>query len=229
MRYCILVLASAVAVVMISACRQEPSGQQPQVSRGPDEEVSGPGHKVETGQQPAGKAEPEVDEEPRGDNGAQGGEGPEAEEKVDQADPGEEPPLLLLDEEPPLLLEGGNGGSAVSAGPVADNSRCHHCHLNYVDEEIATVHARANIGCADCHGNCDEHIADESWASGGNGTPPEIMYPPEKVNPCCLKCHPKDKLDKAKHESFLAGKTEEKVCTDCHGDHRLKERKCKWR
>ena len=29
----------------------------------------------------------------------------------------------------------------------------------------------------------DAHIADESWASGGNGTAPDIMYTRDKINP----------------------------------------------
>jgi hypothetical protein len=89
--------------------------------------------------------------------------------------------------------------------------------LNYAQEKLAVTHAQANIGCADCHGDCDAHIADESWASGGNGTPPGTMYPPDKVNPFCLGCHPKASLGNKKY------------CTDCHGTHRLTNRKCKWK
>jgi hypothetical protein len=128
--------------------------------------------------------------------------------------------------EPLLLLD---GGEKTSAAPVADNSRCFVCHLNYMQEDIAVVHARANIGCVNCHGNCDAHIADESWASGGNGTAPGIMYPREKVNPFCMGCHPKDKMPAARHAAFLAGTAKETYCTDCHGKHRLAQRKCKWK
>jgi len=140
----------------------------------------------------------------------------------------DEPPLLL-DDEPPLLLLDDDGQEPEKGKAMADNSRCHHCHLNYVGEKLATVHAKAKIGCADCHGNCDEHIADESWASGGNGTPPEKMYPREKINPFCLGCHSREKLNRKKHEDILAGTAKEKYCTDCHGDHRLEKRKCKWK
>ena len=131
--------------------------------------------------------------------------------------------------EPLLLLDGGERRSAAPAGPVADNSRCFVCHLNYMQEDIAARHARANIGCANCHGNCDAHIADESWASGGNGTAPGIMYPREKVNPFCMGCHPKDKMPAARHAAFLAGAAKETYCTDCHGKHRLAQRRCKWK
>jgi hypothetical protein len=132
-----------------------------------------------------------------------------------------------IDEEPPLLLENSNGGEDLpppSEGPVADNSRCHVCHINYADEELAVVHARANISCEQCHGACDAHCNDED-----NITPPEIMYSLEKINSFCMACHPKSKIDTQPHEPFLDGTaTEKKYCTDCHGDHRLGYRTRKW-
>ena len=143
---------------------------------------------------------------------------------------GGEEPLLLLDDEPPLLLDGGDEASPTPKGPVADNSRCHVCHLDYQKEALALVHARANIGCAGCHGDSDAHIADESWADGKNGTAPDTMFPKPKINPFCLECHPKDEIGKKKdHKKFFAGTVEEKYCTDCHGEHRLPKRKCKWK
>jgi len=132
-------------------------------------------------------------------------------------------------DEPLLLLDAGEEESSPPTGPVADNSRCFVCHLNYAMESLAVVHAKANIGCADCHGASDAHIADESWASGGNGTAPDIMYPRPKINPFCLGCHPKDKIDAEQHKPFFAGAAEKKYCTDCHGTHRLAERKCQWK
>lgn len=154
-------------------------------------------------------------------------------EKPQQREPSgtdEEP--LLLEDEPPLLLDDGDEEPSQTKRPVADNSRCHVCHLDYVKEDIAVVHARANIGCADCHGDCDEHIADESWASGGKGTPPGKMYRRKEVNAFCTTCHAKDKIDKIdniQHKLFFAGTAKEKYCTDCHGDHRLGKRMCKWK
>jgi len=135
---------------------------------------------------------------------------------------------LTKAEEPLLLLEDDQEDEA-AAGNVADNSRCFVCHINYVQEDIAVTHARANIGCADCHGESDEHIADESWASGGNGTAPDIMYPRAKINPACMACHRKDKLDIGQHKPIFAGLAEKKYCTDCHGNHRLRRRRCKWK
>ena len=139
----------------------------------------------------------------------------------------EDEPLLLLDDEPLLLLDD-EQGEDLSSESMADNSRCFVCHVNYMQEEIAVTHARQNMGCANCHGESDEHIADESWASGGNGTAPEIMYPREKINPFCMDCHTKDKIDTEQHKPLFAN-IEEKFCTDCHGEHRLTDRKCKWK
>ena len=145
-----------------------------------------------------------------------------------QSSENEEEPLLLLEDEEPLLLED-DAAATVPEGPVADNSRCFVCHANYLDEKIAVTHARANIGCAECHGESDAHIADESWGSGGNGTAPDIMYPKDRIVPSCMKCHTKDKIDIPAHEPVFTDSKDKKVCTDCHGEHRLKVRRCKWK
>ena len=137
-------------------------------------------------------------------------------------------PLLLLDDEPLLLLDDAPDAEE-SEITGFDNSRCFVCHINYMQEDIALIHARADIGCAGCHGESDEHIADESWASGGNGTAPGIMYPRLKINPFCMGCHPKNKIDTEQHKPLFAANTEKKYCTDCHGNHRLTNRKCKWK
>ena len=139
----------------------------------------------------------------------------------------DEPPLLL-DDEPPLLLDDSPDADLLD-GSGADNSRCFVCHINYKQEAIAVIHARTNIGCAGCHGESDAHIADESWASGGNGTPPDIMYPRPKINSFCMGCHTKEKINTEQHKLIFAINAEEKYCTDCHGNHRLANRKCKWK
>ena len=119
---------------------------------------------------------------------------------------------------------------------MADNSRCEVCHLNFATELMVVTHAREQIGCADCHGECDAHIDDESWASGGPGTPPEVMYPPERIDAACRECHDthdapalevlrrwQDRCAEKKDPSTI-------YCTDCHGHHRLKAelRKASW-
>jgi hypothetical protein len=128
----------------------------------------------------------------------------------------------------PLLLEDEPAGGTSSA-PAADNSRCFVCHANYLEEKLAVTHAQANVGCAACHGPSDAHIADESWASGGNGTAPDRIYPRDRINPSCLHCHAKDKIDTPQHAAVLADTQGKQVCTDCHGSHRLPQRRCKWK
>ena len=129
----------------------------------------------------------------------------------------DEEPLLLLDEPPTQELP-------PPEGPVADNSRCHVCHMNYEDEELAVLHARANIGCEQCHGASDAHCSDED-----NVTPPDTMYPLEKINSSCMTCHPKENIDAEQHQTLFDGTaTENKYCTDCHGNHRLSYRTRRW-
>ena len=217
MRYAVILWGLMVAAAALTGCQQNQTSQMPQnaPSQKGAERQATDNPKPDGKPKPAGK--PQNTEKPT----------------VNKDQDAEEEPLLLLDEEPLLLLDDepllltDDGGKA--AGPVADNSRCHHCHLNYIYEDIALQHAKANIGCVKCHGKCDEHIADESWANNGPGTPPEIMYPKDKINPACLNCHAEDEIDEDEHKDFFAGKVEEKVCTDCHGNHRLTERKCKWK
>lgn len=140
--------------------------------------------------------------------------------------PAQEP--LLLDDQPLLLLDDEPATTAPDQ-PAADNSRCFVCHANYLDEKIAVTHARAGIGCATCHGASDAHIADESWASGSNGTAPDIIFPKERVNPSCMACHPKDRIDTAEHKPLFADGAQHSLCTDCHGNHRLPVRRSRWK
>jgi hypothetical protein len=131
------------------------------------------------------------------------------------------PPLLLLDEAPRTDAA---GKSAI------DNGRCLVCHVNFVQEHLTMGHAKAGVGCAECHGPSDAHIADESWASGGNGTAPDIMYPPEKIDSSCMACHKMDKRVSKKHAAYLSGELKDrKFCIDCHGSHRMAIRRCKWK
>lgn len=107
-------------------------------------------------------------------------------------------------------------GSSEEGGDV--NSRCYVCHLNFKSEKLVQIHASKGIGCADCHGASDAHIADESWSWGGKGTPPDRMYSRSTVQENCITCHPDHRLTVQS----------ERTCTDCHGNHRLPVRKVRW-
>ena len=112
---------------------------------------------------------------------------------------------------------------------MADNSACYVCHGNYEEEPLAQVHSRAEVGCVDCHGQSYDHRDDED-----NVTPPDIMYWPEKIDDACQKCHrthdaPARKV-LARWKERCPGKKDVStiVCTDCHGQHRLKVRTVRW-
>jgi hypothetical protein len=155
--------------------------------------------------------------EPPAANAAAGGPAKSpAPERVDKA--AGEKPLLLLDEDAEVKPP---------AEGMADNSRCHVCHVNFAKEELAVTHARAKIGCAKCHGPSDAHIDDESWTWGGKGTPPDKMYLRAKVNAFCATCHEMSKAEAPKCP--FPAMRDKKVCTECHGKHRLPQRKCKWK
>jgi hypothetical protein len=131
----------------------------------------------------------------------------------------------LLDE--PTEEEKASAAAITEA--AAGNMACFVCHANYRNEFIAQRHARADIGCVNCHGDSLAHRNDEN-----NTTPPETMYPAEKIDPFCQSCHdahnvpPKEIVARWKERGI--GKTDPAriVCTDCHGDHRMEVRTVIW-
>jgi hypothetical protein len=138
------------------------------------------------------------------------------------------PPPLVIDKSAPLLLDG--PASNNDGKPVADNSACQVCHMNYAEEPLAVRHAKANVGCVCCHGTSYAHRNDEN-----NTTPPEKIYAPEKVDPLCLECHRQKHDVPAKKviERWISLGLDKKdphtlVCTDCHGTHRLSLRTVRW-
>jgi hypothetical protein len=112
------------------------------------------------------------------------------------------------------------------------NEFCSACHYAFGDEKLARTHERAGIGCERCHGESERHRSDED-----NITPPEIMYPKEKINPTCMMCHPRNEIKhESRHDLLLAGaetifdkSSNQKNCTDCHAkDHRINVRTIRW-
>jgi len=114
---------------------------------------------------------------------------------------------------------------AISKTGWADNSYCLVCHGNYKSEWLAMYHQCADVGCSTCHGESDNHSSDENGI-----TPPDVMYPRERVRALCMQCHRVQELvEKGMHRDALsrlppAGH----VCTECHGEHRLKVRTRQW-
>jgi len=143
------------------------------------------------------------------------------------------PPPLVVDKDAPLLLDEPTqtqkAAAKMSKPGAADNAPCLVCHVNYKAEPLARQHAGQKIGCVKCHGDSFAHRNDEN-----NTTPPEIMYPLEKIDKACKKCHPTHDVPPVKVIArWLArrsAKTDLKqiVCTDCHGQHRLKVRTVRW-
>jgi hypothetical protein len=143
------------------------------------------------------------------------------------------PPALQVDQGAPLLLDEPAEEPAMPKldpqHPVADNTKCYVCHANYKEEPFVQWHAKANIGCVNCHGASPDHIADEN-----NLTPPNTMYWPSKIGLSCYWCHPEHKAAARdvilRWQERVVGKADPKrvVCTDCHGEHRLKLRTIVW-
>lgn len=115
------------------------------------------------------------------------------------------------------------------------NIFCAACHYAFSDEELAKAHEEAGIGCERCHGESERHRSDED-----NITPPEIMFPKDKINPTCMMCHPRHEIKHVPaHEVLLAGaKTifdsdedaeSQMYCTTCHAaEHRINVRTIRW-
>lgn len=129
----------------------------------------------------------------------------------------------------PLLLVSAIPADSQKRAAVepADNSYCLVCHSNLKREHLADTHRKAGVGCATCHGESDKHSSDED-----NITPPDIMYPREKVNSACSACHAPAALARAdrkavkvRHSAKQVGK---KTCLDCHSTHRLPVRTRRW-
>lgn len=139
------------------------------------------------------------------------------------------PPLEVDPGAPQLLEEPRPVAQSPPRGPVADNQACFVCHANYQDEPLAQWHAKANVGCVDCHGPSHAHRNDEN-----NITPPDVMYARDRIDRCCAECHDYHDVPArqviARWQKRCPQRTDPKdiVCTDCHGEHRLPRRTVRW-
>lgn len=135
---------------------------------------------------------------------------------------------------PPLSLDGLRNEKLPEAPKKkvevkADNSACYVCHGNYDGEKLALIHAKEDVSCEECHGESIDHRNDED-----NITPPDVMYPADEIDEKCEECHDTHDVPAteviARWKKQCPSKTDaaKLVCTDCHGQHRLKQRTVRW-
>jgi hypothetical protein len=108
-----------------------------------------------------------------------------------------------------------------------DNSFCLVCHVNFEKEPFAVAHVKAGVSCFNCHGDSEKHAGDEEHFA-----PADILFPKDRVNASCTtaECHPRAAMEaEIGHRPFFAGAdAAHPYCTDCHGQHRLAQRKRRW-
>jgi len=143
------------------------------------------------------------------------------------------PPPLVVDTSTPLLLDEPTeeqlASAATATKAASENAACFVCHANYRTEFLVGRHAQANVGCVNCHGESSAHRNDEN-----NTTPPETIFPADKIEPFCQGCHQGHDVSPGKVVARWLERNIDKtdagqiVCTDCHGDHQMKIRTVIW-
>ncbi len=113
---------------------------------------------------------------------------------------------------------------------VKSNDQCYVCHMPFLKERLAAVHAKLHVWCGTCHGPSVPHIEDEYIGA----TPPDIVFKKDKVDRMCGQCHDPEehsvvagKLRRARLAESQKAQRKIKgrkikvtgVCTDCHGSH----------
>lgn len=87
---------------------------------------------------------------------------------------------------------------------------CQMCHVDIEDEFLPSVHFAEKIGCVDCHGASEGHLADEN-----NEVKPEVLFTRDTTDSLCEECHGCSRPEEPKSAAAS------KICTDCHGAHDL--------
>jgi len=102
------------------------------------------------------------------------------------------------------------GGDPAEAESVAANpfGGCDMCHIDVADEVVGTRHQAKGVGCVKCHGRSLAHVRDEN-----NEVKPDRVFPRNRIDAFCSTCH--------KCSRPAAAKPGRKVCTDCHGTHKI--------
>jgi hypothetical protein len=159
--------------------------------------------------------------------------GPQEQEKPLRLDSGEAMNLLSVNEKAAAGTAGSfdhaDKQSASDESPMAYYVMCNDCHMGYIAEPLALAHAKVGMSCDSCHGKSRAHYSDES-----NTTPPDKMYPADKINPFCQGCHHAHDVPPGEVVALWMKRNSDKtnsdkiVCTDCHGEHRMKVRTIIW-
>ena len=158
---------------------------------------------------------------------------PQEQDKSLRLDSGEA--MQLLDVKDSAAAGTAETSDNASKPPASDQSpmkyyvMCNDCHMGYIGEPLTLAHAKAGMSCESCHGKSRAHYSDES-----NTTPPDKMYPADKINPFCQDCHHSHDVPPDKVVALWMKRNSDKanpdriVCTDCHGEHRMKLRTIIW-
>lgn len=123
----------------------------------------------------------------------------------------------IFNEKNPVLFD---------SGDEEDNTSCLVCHADFFAEEITSTHLDAGCTCMSCHGDSDEHRADEYGYIR-----PDVIWGHGEQAAFCQQCHPEHK-DPAKVEAFRKENfsqrmengrwvNERSTCMDCHGNHAI--------
>ncbi len=114
--------------------------------------------------------------------------------------------------------------AAAANNPLGPNAACYVCHMTYVKEPMSRLHLKHKVYCIDCHGPSIGHANDEDIGA----TKPDKYFKRGQVNASCRKCHSDhDAKPELVIKRYIDRKltTDSPVCTDCHGQHRIKREK----
>jgi hypothetical protein len=127
-------------------------------------------------------------------------------------------PPLVVDKNAPLLLDAPIETEHPPTEAETKNATCFVCHANYEQEPLALRHAKANLGCSNCHGQSIAHKNDENHL-----TPPDKMYPPNEIDSACRKCHATHDVQPAavvrRWKQRIGDKKSDVLCKECHESH----------
>jgi len=103
------------------------------------------------------------------------------------------------------------GEELLDANPFAG---CDMCHIDVVDELAGSRHEAEGVGCIKCHGPSRGHIRDEN-----NEVKPDTVFARKDIDLFCVGCHKCSRPEAAEPSSKT--QSGQKVCTDCHGVHKI--------